>query len=150
MKLLTKSTPSWDTWFWRAWARRVPLCLAKTTKLFLSTSPKTVSEIWFGTGTQRPSFQHRGVNTKRIQDSLDLATGWHQLEQFQLSYRPEPKTALGRWAHEMYENAVRMQTISVLIVKEETDSRISRETVGTEEFFGFFSLSFFLSLFLPS
>jgi len=50
----------------------------------------------------------------------------------------------------MYENAVRMQTISVLIVKEETDSRISRETVGTEEFFGFFSLSFFLSLFLPS
>jgi len=50
----------------------------------------------------------------------------------------------------MYENAVRMQTISVLIVKEETDSRISRETVGTEEFFGFLSLSFFLSLFLPS
>ena len=66
----------------------------------------SVSEIWFGTGTQRPSFQHHGVNTKRIQDSLDLATGWHQLEQFQLSYRPEPKTALGRWAHEMYENAV--------------------------------------------
>ena len=50
----------------------------------------------------------------------------------------------------MYENAVRMQTISVLIVKEETDSRISRETVGTEEFFGFFPfLSSFLSSSLP-
>ena len=108
----------------------------------------SVSEIWFGTGTQRPSFQHHGVNTKRIQDSLDLATGWHQLEQFQLSYRPEPKTALGRWAHEKYENAVRMQTISVLIVKEETDSRISRETVGTEEFFGVF-FPFFLPFSLP-